>query len=175
MDEVFENIKTRRSVRKFKPDAVNQADLDKIIQAGLYAASGKNTQDTIIIEVVNREVRDEISRINCKIGGWADGFDPFYGAPAMLIVLAKKDCANRVYDGSLVMGNLMLQAHKLGLGSCWIHRAKEEFESQWGKDFLAKIGVEGDYEGIGHCAIGYVDGAYPAEHPRKPNRVFYVK
>ena len=175
MDEVFENIKTRRSVRKFKPDAVSQVDLDKIIQAGLYAASGKNTQDTIIVEVVNKAVRDEISRINCKIGGWAECFDPFYGASAMLIVLAKKDCANRVYDGSLVMGNLMLQAHKLGLGSCWIHRAKEEFESQWGKGFLAKIGVEGEYEGIGHCAIGYVDGSYPTEHPRKPNRVFYVK
>ena len=103
------------------------------------------------------------------------GFDPFYGAPAMLIVLAKKDWPNRVYDGSLVMGNLMLAAHALGIGSCWIHRAKEEFETEWGKNFLRSLGIEGAYEGIGHCAIGYIEGNYPKAAPRKENRVFYVK
>ena len=93
----------------------------------------------------------------------------------MLIVLAKKSRPTYVYDGSLVMGNLMLAAHELGIGSCWIHRAKEEFESDWGKNFLKSLGIEGEYEGIGHCALGYVDGEYPATPTRKENRVFYVK
>lgn len=133
MSEVLEKMKSRRSVRQYKPDMIPQNILDKIIEAGTYAANGKGYQSTIMIQVTNKKLRDEISDLNCEIGGWKKGFDPFYGAPAMLIVLAKKDWANRVYDGSLVMGNLMLAAHELGIGSCWIHRAKEEFESDWGK------------------------------------------
>lgn len=175
MDPVLENIKTRRSIRRFKPDAVSQEILDKIIEAGLYAASARGTQYSIIVQVTNKELRDEISKINCQIGGWDSGFDPFYGAPAMLIVLARQDWPNRVYDGSLVMANMMLAAHDLGIGSCWIHRAREEFQSQWGRDLLKKIGIEGEYEGIGHCALGYVDGQYPTPAPRKEGRVFYVK
>lgn len=100
--------------------------------------------------------------------------DPFYGAPAMLIVLGKRP-PTHVYDGSLVMGNLMLAAHDLGIGSCWIHRAKEEFESSWGRELLASLGIEDEYEGIGHCALGYVDGDYPDVIPRKENRVFYIR
>ncbi len=175
MDQVLEKMQTRRSIRKFKADMVPQEILDQIIEAGLFAASGHGSQDTIIVQVTNKELRDEISALNCKIGGWKEGFDPFYGAPAMLIVLAEKKEANRVYDGSLVMGNLMLAAHALGVDSCWIHRAKEEFESDWGKELLKKLGVEDEYEGIGHCALGYHEGDYPGIIPRKANRVFYVK
>lgn len=154
---------------------VPQEILDKIIEAGLYAASGMGQQNTIIIQVTNKELRDKISKMNQEIGGWKEGFDPFYGAPAMLIVLAKKDWPNRVYDGSLVMGNLMLAAHDLGIGSCWIHRAKQEFETDWGKEFLKSLGIEEEYEGIGHCALGYVDGDYPKAPTIKENRVYYVK
>ena len=175
MSDVLNKMKTRRSIRKFKSDMVPQEALDQIIEAGLYAASGMGEQSPIIIQVTKKELRDEISKMNCEIGGWKEGFDPFYGAPAMLIVLAKKSRPTYVYDGSLVMGNLMLAAHELGIGSCWIHRAKEEFESDWGKNFLKSLGVEGEYEGIGHCALGYVDGEYPAAPARKENRVFYVK
>ncbi len=175
MNELLEQIKTRRSIRKYRQDAVPQEMIDQIIEAGLYAASGMGYQNTIIIQVTDREVRDEIARLNCRIGGWKEGFDPFYGAPAMLIVLAKKDWANRVYDGSLVMGNLMLAAHGLGIGSCWIHRAKEEFETEWGKNFLKSLGIEGEYEGIGHCALGYAEGAHPEAPARKENRVFYAR
>ncbi len=175
MDQVLEKMQTRRSIRKFKADMVPQEILDQIIEAGLFAASGHGSQDTIIVQVTHKELRDEISALNCKIGGWKEGFDPFYGAPAMLIVLAEKKEVNRVYDGSLVMGNLMLAAHALGVDSCWIHRAKEEFESDWGKELLKKLGVEGEYEGIGHCALGYHEGDYPGIIPRKENRVFYVK
>lgn len=175
MSEALENIKTRRSIRKYKPDMVPQEILDQIIEAGLYAASGMGQQNTIIIQITNKELRDQISKMNQEIGGWKEGFDPFYGAPAMLIVLAKKDWPNRVYDGSLVMGNLMLAAHDLGIGSCWIHRAKQEFETDWGKEFLKSLGIEEEYEGIGHCALGYVDGEYPKAPAIKGNRVFYVK
>ena len=143
MNECIEQMKRRRSIRKYKQDMVPQELLDQIIEAGLYAANGMGYQNTIIIQVTNKKLRDQISKMNCEIGGWKEGFDPFYGAPAMLIVLAKKDWPNRVYDGSLVMGNLMLAAHELGLGSCWIHRAKEEFETEWGKTFLKSLGIEG--------------------------------
>ncbi len=175
MSDVLNKMKTRRSIRKYKPDAVPQELLDQIIEAGLYAASARGCQSTIIIQVTDEKLRDEIVKMNCEIGGWEEGFDPFYGAPAMLIALAKKDWPNRVYDGSLVMGNMMLAAHELGLGSCWIHRAKEEFETQWGKDLLKSLGIEEEYEGIGHCALGFIDGEYPETPERKENRVFYVR
>ena len=139
MSDVLHKIKTRRSIRTYKPDMVPQEILDQIIEAGTYAASGMGRQNTIIIQVTNKELRDKIVEMNCEIGGWEKGFDPFYGAPAMLIVLAKKDWANRVYDGSLVMGNMMLAAHELGIGSCWIHRAKQEFETEWGKELLKSL------------------------------------
>ena len=175
MSEVLKEMKERRSIRKYKSEMVPQDVLDKIIEAGLYAASGKGTQNTIIIQVTKKELRDEIAEMNRKIGGWEEGFDPFYGAPAMLIVLAKKDWPTGIYDGSLVMGNLMLAAHDLGIGSCWIHRAKEEFETQWGKELLKSLGIEDEYEGIGHSALGYVDGEYPNRPERKENRVYYIR
>ena len=175
MSDVLNKMKSRRRIRKFKPDMVPQEILDQIIEAGLYAASGMGQQSPIIIQVTKKELRDEISKMNCEIGGWKEGFDPFYGAPAMLIVLAKKERPTYVYDGSLVMGNLMLAAHELGIGSCWIHRAKEEFESDWGRNLLRSLGVNGDYEGIGHCALGYADGDYPAAPARNEGRIFYVK
>ncbi|MCM1539722.1 MAG: nitroreductase [Blautia sp.] len=175
MSELLEQMKRRRSIRKYKPDMVPQEILDQIIEAGLYAASGMGKQGAIIIQVTKKEVRDEISKLNCRIGGWEEGFDPFYGAPAMLIVLAKKDLPTHVYDGSLVMGNLMLAAHELGVGSCWIHRAKEEFETDWGKEFLKSLGIEEEYEGIGHCALGYAEGDYPEVPARKENRVYAVR
>ena len=120
-------------------------------------------------------MRDKISEMNRKIGGWAEGFDPFYGAPVILIVLADKSCPTYIYDGSLVMGNLMLAAHNEGVGSCWIHRAKEEFESEEGKEILRSLGIEGEYEGIGHCALGYTEGEYPECLKRKDNWVYYIK
>lgn len=174
MSEVLDKMKTRRSIRKYKPDMVPQELLDQIIEAGVYAASARGSQSAIIIQVTDKKLRDEIVKMNCEIGGWEEGFDPFYGAPAMLIVLAKKDWPNRVYDGSLVMGNLMLAAHELGIGSCWIHRAKQEFETQWGKELLKSLGITEEYEGIGHCALGFIDGEYPEAPERKEGRVFRI-
>lgn len=175
MDEILKCIKTRRSVKKFKADMIPQDVIDKIIEAGTYSATGRNLQSPIIIAVTNKKVRDNLSEMNRKIGGWAEGFDPFYGAPVVLIVLADKSCRTAVYDGSLVMGNLMLEAHEQGIGSCWIHRAKEEFESEEGKALLSSLGIEGEYEGIGHCVLGYMDGEYPKAAPRKDNWVYYIR
>ena len=149
--------------------------LDQIIEAGTFAANGRGLQSPIIIAVTNKEMRDKIMEMNRKIGGWEEGFDPFYGAPVILIVLADASCPTAVYDGSLTMGNLMLAAHDLGIGSCWIHRAKEEFESEEGKQILEGLGITGNYIGVGHCALGFTDGAYPDVIPRKDNRVYYIR
>ena len=175
MNEIIKAMEERRSIRKFKPDMPAKQDLEQIIEAGLYAANGMGQQATITIAVTNKELRDELSEINRKIGGWDEGFDPFYGAPVILIVLADASCPTAVYDGSLTMGNLMLAAHDLGIGSCWIHRAKEEFESEEGKQILEGLGITGDYIGVGHCALGFTDGAYPDVIPRKDNRVYYIR
>ena len=168
----LESIKTRRSIRKYKSDPVPQELLNKIIDAGLYAPSGMGRQATIILSVTNKEVRDQLSKLNARIMG--TDTDPFYGAPAVLIVLAKKDCPTGIYDGSLVMQNLMLAAHELGLGSCWIHRAKEEFGLPEGRELLKSLGIEDEYEGIGHCIIGYADGDAPSPAERKEHRVYSV-
>lgn len=170
--DLLTKLQTRRSVRSFKPDMVPKEILDQIITAGTYAASAMNRQSPIIVAVTNKEARDSLSRLNAEIMG-TDG-DPFYGAPVVLVVLADKSCPNRVYDGSLVMGNLMLAAHELGLGSCWIHRAREEFERPEGLKQLRSLGIQGDYEGIGHCILGYVDGDYPKAPARKENWVYYL-
>ena len=172
MNAELQALKERRSVRKYKADMVPQELIDQVIEAGLYAASGHGEQDSIIVAVTNKEVRDRLSSLNAKIMG-RDG-DPFYGAPVVLVVLADKAFPTHVYDGSLTMQNLMLAAHELGVSSCWIHRAKEEFDSEEGKELLRAAGVEGDYEGIGHCILGYADGEYPAAPERKEGRVFYI-
>ena len=173
MSDVLETIKSRRSIRKYKSDMIPQDKLEKIIEAGTYAATGMGKQSPIIIAVTNKELRDKLSAMNAKIMGVNS--DPFYGAPVVLIVLADKNRPTYVYDGSLVMGNLMLEAEAQGIGSCWIHRAKEEFESEEGKEILKSLGIEGDYEGIGHCVLGYADGAAPKAAPRKDSYVYYVK
>ena len=152
MNEAMNNLLTRRSCRKYKPDMLPQEVLDEILKAGTYAASGHGTQNPIMIAVTNKEMRDKLSKLN------ADKKYPTY-----------------VYDGSLAMGNLMLAAHALGVASCWIHRAKEEFELPEGREILKQLGIEGDYEGIGHCILGYADCPEPQAAPRKENRVYYIK
>jgi nitroreductase len=173
-NETLKVLETRRSCRNFKPDMVKKEELDAIIKAGTFAATGMGKQSPIIIAVTDKELRDELSKENCKIGGWGEDFDPFYGAPVILIVLAKKDVPTHVYDGSLVMGNLMNAAESLGVASIWIHRAKEEFESEIGKDILKKLGISDEYEGIGHCALGYAAEPYKVAAPRKENYVYYI-
>ena len=174
-DPVLDAMRGRRSIRRYKPDLPPKEALQQIIDAGLYAASGHGLQTAIIVAVTDKTLRDRLSEMNRVIGGWDEGFDPFYGAPAVLIVLADKSSYNHVCDGALAMGNMMLAAHALGLGSCWINRARQEFDTEEGKEILRAIGVEGDYEGIGHCIVGYPEGDAPEAKPRKENRVYWVE
>ena len=173
MNDIIKAMETRRSIRGYKEDMVPEELIAEVVEAGTYAATGMGRQSPIILAVTNKEVRDRLSKVNAEIMGTTG--DPFYGAPVVLVVLADKSRPTYLYDGSLVMGNLMLAAHSLGLGSCWIHRAKEEFESEEGKGILKALGIEGDYEGIGHCVLGYA--AEPAKEPkeRKASYVYYAE
>lgn len=171
--EAIECLTSRRSIKKFKPDPVDEAVLNKIIEAGVNAPTGRNRQAPIIIAVTNKELIARLSRLNAEVLGTTA--DPFYGAPAVLVVLADRSVNTYLYDGSLVMGNLMNAAHALGVGSCWIHRAKEVFDGKEGKAILKSLGIDGDYEGIGNCVLGYADCAYPEKKPRKDNYVYFVK
>lgn len=173
MSNTIDAMLTRRSIRKYKPDMVPKEMIEKIVRAGTYAATGMGKQSPIILAVTNKELRDKLSKMNADVMGTSS--DPFYGAPVVLVVLADKSSRTYVYDGSLVMGNLMLAAHELGIASCWIHRAKEEFESPEGKEILKSLGIEGDYEGIGHCILGYADMEAPKAAPRKENYVYYIE
>ncbi len=173
MKSCMEIMLTRRSVKKYTSEMPSEKDIDKIIKAGLAAASGRNMQASVIVAVTNKEMRDRLSRDNAAVMG-ADG-DPFYGAPCVLVVLAEKTAHTYVYDGSLTLGNMMLAAHELGLGSCWIHRAKEVMAKPEWVEWIASLGLEGEYEGIGNLVVGYPEGDFPAEKERREGRVVYVR
>lgn len=162
----------RRSVKSYLPDMPGKEDIEKVIEAGLAAASGRNMQASVIVAVTNKEIRDKLSTANAAVMG-ANG-DPFYGAPCVLVVLAEKTAHTYVYDGSLTLGNMMLAAHELGLGSCWIHRAKEVMALPEWQEWIKTLGLEGEYEGIGNLTLGYLKGEYPAKKERREGRVVYV-
>ena len=175
MNDVIRSMEKRRSIRKFKPDMPAKEDIQMIVEAGLYAPSGMNRQATITLAVTDKKTRDWIAEENRKIAGMPEGADPFYGAPVILLVLADKSCRTAIYDGSLVMGNMMNAAYSLGLGSIWIHRAKEEFEQPEFQAMLKNLGIRGEWAGIGHCAVGYTDGDLPEPAKRKARRVFWIE
>ncbi|MBR0485715.1 MAG: nitroreductase [Oscillospiraceae bacterium] len=172
MNEMLQLMQTRRSCRNFKPDMLPDDIIQQICEAGTFAPTGMNRQSPIIIAVKDKALRDKLSVMNAEIMG-KENFDPFYHAPVILIVLADRNAPTYIYDGSLVMQNLMLASESLGIGSIWIHRAKEEFDSEKGKAILKELGIEGDYEGIGHCAIGYRASEPNPAPPRKENYIYY--
>lgn len=175
MNEVIIALKERRSVRKFTQDPVPEELIDQIVDAGIYAASGMGKQGVKVIVVTNKEMRDKLSAMNAAVMN-KEGMDPFYGAPAVIVVLGDKSVPTEVYDGSLVLGNMMLAAYSLGIGSCWIHRAKQEFESPEGIAILKELGIEGEWEGIGHLILGWpLEETLPAAAPRKADRVVKVQ
>ncbi len=173
--DVFAPIKARRSVRKFKEEIPSKALIEKVIEAGRWAASGRNRQTSIIVAVTNKDIISKLTKINGEIAQRNNPLGEFYGAPVVLIVLSDKNWRNKTYDGSLILGNMMLQAHDLGLGTCWIHRAKEEFETEEWQQWLKSLGIEGEWEGVGHLALGYPDGDYPKEVERKGNNVYWCE
>lgn len=172
MNESIKNMIERRSVRGYKPDMIPKEDLDLILEAGTYAATGMGMQSPVIVAVTDKATRDQLSKMNADVMG--TDTDPFYGAPVVLVVLADKNRPTHIYDGSLVMGNLMNAAASLGIGSCWIHRAKEEFESAEGKELLKEWGLPENLVGIGHCILGYRDCEYPEAKERKANYIVRV-
>ena len=174
MNEVIEAMRERRSVRAYTEEVPSDELIERVVDAGLWAASGRGRQSPIVLAVTDRALRDRLSAMNARIMGAPEGTDPFYGAPVVLVVLADRSVPTHVYDGSLVMGNLMLAAHELGLGSCWIHRAREEFDTPEGRQILADLGVEGDYEGIGHCVLGYA-AEVPEPKPRREGRLVWAR
>lgn len=172
MNEVLESIKSRRSVRSFLPKQVDSALLDALLEAGTYAPTGSGKQSPIIVAVQDPATVKQLSRMNAAVFGGTS--DPFYGAPTILVVLADKTKRTYLLDGAAVLTTLLNAAHALGLASCWIHRAKEEFESAEGKALLQQWGVEGDYEGIGHVALGYAAQAPGEPAPRKSDYIVKV-
>lgn len=176
MNEVIRTMMERRSCRSFdQTRQIADADLQDLLTAGLWAANGRGRQNTLLIAVQNREDADALRRMNAEILG--SNFDPYYGAPTIILVLSKEDpdYHTPVEDGALVMGNLMNAAQSLGLGSIWIHREKEMFETEEGRALLKKWGVTGEWRGVGGCAVGF-----PAEDPgegaaRKEGRTIVVR
>lgn len=171
-NNALEVLKTRRAIRTYQEKMPEKELIDKIVEAGTYAPTGMGKQSPVIVAVTNKEIRNRLSRLNAAIMG--SDSDPFYGAPVVLVVLADKQCPTYLYDGALVMGNLLNAAHAVGLGSCWIHRAKEVFDSPEGKALLKEWGIEGEYEGIGNCILGYSAQKAPQPKPRKTDYVYYI-
>ena len=169
MNETLKTLIERRSCRSYKSDPIPTEVLDQILEAGSYAATGMGKQSPIMIAVTDKKTRDQLSKMNAAVMDASN--DPFYGAPVVIVVLANRAVPTYLYDGSLVIGNLMNAAHSLGIASCWIHRAKEEFDSAEGKAILKDLGIEGDYEGIGHCILGYAAQENKTAAPRKENYI----
>ena len=168
---MHEILKNRRSIRKYQDRQVTDADLDAILEAGIYAPSGMNTQNTTLVAVRDKETRDQLSRMNAAVMGTTN--DPFYGAPCVIVVLVDPERYTAVEDGALVLGNLMNAAYEAGLGSCWIHRAQQMFDSAEGKELLKKWGLPEHLRGVGNCILGYPDED-PEPKPRREGRIVKV-
>lgn len=173
MNEVLNTIMTRRSIRKYKSEQIKDEDLNQILEAAKYSASGHGYQSTLMVVVQNKDVLKKLSEMNAHIMG-KEGIDPFYGAPTVVIVFADKNRPTHEADGALVLGNLMIAAKSLNIGSCWINRAKEEFESELGKELMKEWNISDDYVGIGHLTLGYAE-VEPKASPRKEDFVRFIR
>ena len=171
MNEAMSNLLTRRSVRRYQDTQVPDDLLDPILEAGLYAPTGMNRQNIVMVAVRDRETRDRLMRMNAAVMGSQN--DPFYGAPCVIVVLGDPETYPVVENGSLVLGNLMNAAHAVGLGSCWIHRAKQMFETEEGKALLRQWGLKESLVGIGNCILGY-PAEEPAAKPRLDGRIVKI-
>lgn len=161
----------RRSIRRYKEDQVPDELLDQVLTAGLFAPTGMNRQNIVMVAVRDKQTRDQLSRMNAAVMG--SDRDPFYGAPCVIVVLGDPEVYPVVENGSLVLGNLMNAAYAVGLGSCWIHRAKQTFETEEGKALLRKWGLKDNLVGIGNCILGYADES-PEAKPRLDGRIVKI-
>lgn len=171
MNDIIKNLCERRSIRAYAKKQISKEELDIILEAGKFAPSGMNRQSTVMVVVQKDETLEVLRRLNSAAKPQMGAADPFYGAPTVVVVLADSRVHTCVEDGSLVMGNLMNAAHSIGVASCWIHRARETFETEEGKKLLEKWGLDSNYIGVGNCILGYAEGEYPEAKPRKDNFV----
>ncbi|MBI5018436.1 MAG: nitroreductase [Deltaproteobacteria bacterium] len=173
MNETMHTMLNRRSIRKFKTEQIKDEELNAVLEAGKYAPSGANQQSALFIVVRDKATREQLAKMNAEVLG--KDIDPYYGAPTIILVLADTTKVTPVEDASLALGNMCNAAYSIGLGSCWIHRTRDMFESEEGKALLKKWGVEGNYIGVGSCILGYPDGDHPKAAPRKDPFVVMVK
>lgn len=169
-DKTLELIKTRRSVRSYEDKKVPEELLNKVLEAGTYAPTGRGKQSPVIVAITSEKYRNIIQKLNAGVMGV--NIDPYYGAPVVIVVLADPSINTWIEDASLVLGNMMLEAHALGLGSVWIHREREIFDSGVGKELLKEWELPEELRGVGSIALGYIKGEYPVAKPRKEN---YIK
>lgn len=170
--EFLDMLLTRRSVRAYKPDPVPTALLEEVLRAGTYAPTGGGRQSPVLVAVTDRAARDEISRLNAAVMG--KDTDPYYGAPVLVLALADPASSTWVEDASCTLENMMLAAHALGLGSVWVHREREIFDSEAGKALLRAWGLPETLRGVGSIALGYASGPAPAPAPRKDGYIVRV-
>lgn len=172
MNDALNKLIERRSVRAYRPEQITQGELDAVLKVGLCAPSAMNRQPTVMLVVQDRKTIELLSRLNAQVMG--RDIDPFYAAPTVIVVLADRTVPTHIEDGSLVLGNLMNAASAIGLGSCWINRAREVFEMPEARELLREHGIGDEYIGIGHCILGYPAGESPAQPPIRENRVFSI-
>lgn len=168
MNDIIKTMIERRSIRSYKPDQVTDSQLQEVIEAGRYAASGNGRQPVLFIAIQDKENRELVRKMNAEVMQNPNS-DPYYGAPTIILVLASPESRTYIEDGNLAIGNLMNAAHSLGLASVYVYREREMFASEDGQALLKKWGVEGTYEGIGSVALGYAACDLPAAAPRKDN------
>lgn len=173
MNETLNTLLNRRSIRKFKAEQIKDEELNAVLEAGMYAPSAANQQSAVLIVVQNKDMLKKIADLNASTV--AMKIDPYYGAPTVVLALADKNQAAPIEDASLALGNMFNAAYSLGLGSCWVHRTKQMFETEEGKALLKEWGVKGDYIGVGSCILGYPDCEQPNAAPRKDGYVVRVK
>ncbi len=171
MNQTMQDLLSRRSIRRYSEKQVPDELLDQVLEAGLYAPTGMNTQNIIMVAVRDKETRDLLSKLNAAVMG--SDRDPFYGAPCVIVVLGNEETYLAVENGSLVLGNLMNAAQAVGLGSCWIHRAKQVFASPEGKELLKTWGLQEHLVGVGNCILGYAEET-PEAKPRKDGRIVKI-
>ena len=172
MNETIKTLTERRSIRKYKKEQIKPEQLEQILQAGQYAPTGMGAQSPVMVVVQDRQLIEKIGKMNAAVMGTES--DPFYGAPTVIVVFADRRRGTYLEDGSLVVGNLLNAAHAVGVDSCWIHRAKEVFETQAGKMLMHGWGLDENYVGIGNCILGYRDCDYPIPKPRKENYIIWA-
>ena len=172
MNEVTKVLCERRSIRKFKDKQIPKDILDEILKCGTFAPNGKSKQSARIVVIQNKELIDKIAKINGSFIN-KEGIDPFYGAPTLIVVFADKNVFTYVEDGSAVMTNMLNAAYSLGVDSCWVHRAKETFETEEGKKLMAKWGLGDEYIGVANAVLGYRDMILPPAIPRKADFIIF--